>query len=64
MAMPEASVYEHGDPQAGENKVRLSRKISLMKAEAKTSTVHHPAHIQFRFGVSASNSRHVPAALC
>jgi len=62
VVVPVASMNEEGDPVAGEDDIRTSRKSSHVKAIAKAETVKVSSHYPFRLGIATSISGHHPGA--
>src|SRR5438552_3590652 len=64
MSVPKAPVNKHRYPRPDENYVRSSGEVLAVKAIPKTNTMQRLPEIQFRLGMSLSNSRHHGRPLC
>lgn len=60
--MPEASVYEDGQPMLFHDEVRRTRQFPVMEAIAQAGAVKSPTYQHFRSGVPATYGLHVPAS--
>lgn len=58
VAVPEASVNEYGSLEAGQDKIRTSRKIAAVKPETKATRMQFTPHLQFRRGMPVPNRSH------
>lgn len=62
MAVPEASVDEHGEPVSGEHQVGRTGKIASAQPKAQALRVGQPSNGELGRRVSTTNSRHEGAA--
>lgn len=64
MGMPEAAMHEQDDPPAGQDHVRISRKILSMQAKTEAGLEKCLADDDLGFGVPCTNAGHHPASRC
>lgn len=60
MPVPEAAVYEHDTPLAGQDNIGPAGNARNMKAEAKSGAKEVSPDDQLRSGICAPDSRHHP----
>jgi hypothetical protein len=64
MAMPEAAVNEDNLSPARKNQVRRTRQVSSMKTKPIPLPVRNASDNEFRLGMLAPDSAHIPRPLC
>ena len=62
VTMPKAAMHEDGNPPPGHHNVRLAGQIGSVEPEPVTHLVKKPANLDFRSGVSLSDTPHYSAS--
>jgi hypothetical protein len=62
MPMPEAAMNENHGLVLGQHHVRPARQLSSVQAKAVAQPVHQRSNNDFRLGVLAPDTTHVPAS--
>lgn len=62
MAMPETSMHKDSGPIFWENDIRPARKTRSVKSKTETFAMEKASEENFRLGILAPDTGHVPAA--
>jgi len=63
MPVPEAAMYEHGEPVSREDKIRFAWEVGMVQAKTKSRPMDGPANLHFRCAARGLNPGHDRASL-